>query len=418
MTVSLRATATGAILRIWGTTVINNEGGVIRADSGEVQVTNGANIIGGTLDRTGTSQIAGTGTATLTDVAIAPGARYTVNQNHTTTIAGSSLVNDGTIWVNHTGAYDAALYFADSVTVSGAGDIYINGDDDSDRLHGAAGVVVTQEAGHTIHGAGAVEVGLVNHGTIQADKSSYNLTLWSNPKTNDGVMRTANGGILRIWGLTVIYNEGGVIRADSGEVQVTNGANIIGGTLDRTGTSQIAGTGTATLTDVAIAPGARYTVNQNHTTTIAGSSLVNDGTLWVNHTGAFDAALYFADSVTVSGAGDIYINGDDDSDRLHGAAGVVVTQAAGHTLHGGGAIQTRFLNHGTVRADKPPINLVASAQGFDNQGIAEASGGAELRFGALPVNYGSRELTGGTWRVYENSRIRFNGAYIDSSDAG
>ncbi len=408
-------TANGGTLRLWGTTFYN-EGGVIRADSGEVQVTSGANIIGGTLDRTGTSWIAGTGPATLTDVTIAPHALYRVNQSQVTTIAGSSLVNDGTIWVNHTGGYDAWLYFADSVTVSGAGNIYINGDSDGDRLHGAAGVLVTQAAGHTLHGAGGVEVELVNHGTIQADKSGYNLTLWTNPKTNDGVMRTANGGTLRLWG-TTFYNEGGVIRADSGEVQVTSGANIIGGTLDRTGTSWIAGTGPATLTDVTIAPHALYRVNQSQVTTIAGSSLVNDGTIWVNHTGGYDAWLYFADSVTVSGAGNIYINGDSDGDRLHGAAGVLVTQAAGHTLHGGGSIQTRFLNAGTVRADKPSRMLLASAAGFDNQGIAETSSGAELRFGVLPANYANRELVGGTWRAYENSRIRFNGAYIDSSNA-
>jgi hypothetical protein len=410
----LRATG-GGILRIWGIT-LSNEGGTVLADGGEVQLTDGANIIGGTLDRTGTSQIACTGAATLTDVTIAPGARYTVNQNYTTTIAGSSLVNDGTLWVNHTGGFDAALYFADSVTVSGTGDIYVNGDNDSDKLYGAEGVVVTQEAGHTIHGAGGVEVELINHGTIQADKNLKNLTLWSNPKTNDGMLRTANGGILRIWGIT-LNNEGGIVRADSGEVQLSQGANIIGGTLDRTGTSQIACTGAATLTDVAIAPGARYTVNQNYTTTIAGSTLANDGTIWVNHTGGYDAALYFSGSTTVSGAGDIYINGNDTGDRLYGATGVVVTQAAGHTLHGGGSIQTQFLNRGTVRADKASVNLTASAQGFNNQGIAEASGGAELRFSVLPVNYASRELIGGTWRAFENSRIRFNGAYIDSSNA-
>ena len=86
-----------------------------------------------------------------------------------------------------------------------------------------------------------------------------------------------SGAVLQINGIT-ITNAGGIVLADSGEVQLTGGANIIGGTLDRTGTSQVAGTGSATLTDVTIAPGARYTVNQNYTTTIAGSSLVNDGT--------------------------------------------------------------------------------------------------------------------------------------------
>jgi hypothetical protein len=410
----LRATG-GATLRIYGIT-ITNAGGILLADGGDVELTASANIVGGTLNRTGTSQIVGTGGATLTEVMIAPGARYTVNQQQTTTIAGSSLVNDGTILVNNTGGFDANLYFPVNVTVSGSGEIYMNGDNEGDRFYGQTGVVVTQAAGHTLHGGGAVEAGLINHGTVRADKSSAALVLKSCAKTNDGTFSATGGAILRCNGNT-ITNTGGTILADGGEVQLTGGVNIVGGMLDRTGTSQIVGTSTATLTDVAIAPGARYTVNNSTTTNIGGSSLVNDGTIWVNHTGGYDANIYFPDSVTVSGAGEIYINGDNDGDRLYGATGALVTQTAGHTLHGGGAIQLRFLNQGNVRADKPPINLVASAQGFDNQGIAEASGGAELRFSALPVNYASRKLTGGTWRVYENSRIRFNSAFIDTSAA-
>jgi len=202
---------------------------------------------------------------------------------------------------------------------------------------------------------------------------------------------------LRLGGRTITFLQpAGLINA--GIIRANSGTSVISG-------------------NVLNHAGAQMIVEQNLQLNLAGPSVVNDGTIWVNHTGSFDARLYFPGDVAVSGSGDIYINGDSDGDRLYGATGVVVSQEAGHTLHGGGAIQTRFLNSGTVRADKATRMLLASAQGFDNQGVVEASAGAELRFSVLPVNYASRMLTGGTWRVYENSRIRFNGAYIDSSNA-
>jgi fibronectin-binding autotransporter adhesin len=406
----------GAVLRVSAITV-TNAGGTLLADGGDVQLTGSANIAGGTLSRTGTSQVVGTGAATLTDVTITPGTRYTVNTSTLTTIAGTSLVNDGTIWVNDTGGYDASLYFPGNVIISGAGEIYINGDNESDQLYGAATVVVTQQAGHTLHGGGAVNVGLTNHGMVQADKVSSPLVLKTNSKTNDGTLRAVGGAVLKVNGIT-LTNGGGLLSADGGDVQVSGSANIVGGTLSSTGTSQLVAPGPATLTDVTIASGSRYTVNQSTSTTIAGTSLVNNGTIWVNHTGGFDSSVYFPGSVTVSGAGDIYINGDNENDQLYCAAGVVVTQEAGHTVHGGGGLNVPIVNLGTVRADKATTNLVVNRQGFDNQGTAEASGGAELRFNVLPANYAGRTLTGGTWRAFENSRIRFNGAYIDTSAAG
>jgi fibronectin-binding autotransporter adhesin len=408
------ATAGGA-LEVNAITVAN-AGGTILADGGDVRLTGSANVVGGILRSISPSEIVATGTCILTDGSIASGTRLTVNQTQEMRLAGAQLVNDGTVWVNHTGIYDAWIQVLNDMTLSGGGNIYLNGDSDGDYIYSGTGATLTQAAGHTIHGCGSIRLPFVNHGIVAADKDTKALNLSTNPKTNDALIEATAGGTLVITGITVA-NNGGTILADGGNVQVTGSANLVGGTLRSAPGFQFTSTGTAILTDATLTEDSRWVVNQSQETRLAGASFVNDGTVWVNHTGAYDASLQVLNNLAISGGGDIYLNCNNDTNRIYSGTGASLTQGEGHTIHGSGTIQLPFVNRGVVSGDISGRSLIVTVGSFDNQGIAQATGEGTFKMNTTPVNYASRTLTGGSWRVFDNSTMRMIGAYVDTCRA-
>ncbi len=391
--------------------------GEIIADGGMVRLWGGSAVTGGTLKRTGDAVIVGYGTVTLTDVTVAPGGYYGVNGGQTTWVGGAALVNEGEIRINHGAACaGTALTLNSSLTVSGSGEIVFNGASGCGTgtavLNASSGITLTQAAGHTIHGGTArIDAPLVNDGLVCADRSGEMLELYAGAKTNHAQFTATSGGFLDVY-TSVTQGSAGELVADGGTVRLLGGSTVVGGTLRCTGSSTILGYGSTTLTNVTFAPGAYYAIKGGQTTTVGGS-LVNDGEIHVNYEAACNGtALTLSNSLTVNGSGEILLTGypgcGTGTAVLNAYPGVMLTQPASHTVHGGSArIDAALVNDGLVCADRAGEVLELYSNSKTNNAQFKAIGGAYLDV------YTSIAQGSGGEIVADGGNVRlFNGAAV------
>jgi hypothetical protein len=396
----LRAT-NGATLEIRGIPV-QNAGGRIFADGGTVEVQSAASVTGGTLESAGGWTVRGVGSTKLQDVTLAPGAQYTVAQSSTTALAGT-IANEGVILVNEAGSLDSRIRLDTNVELTGSGRVLLNGDSEYDEFYTDNGSVLTQRAGHLIHGHGRIRVPFINQGTVTADATR----LWINggtSVTNQSLLRATNGATLEMRGITV-QNAGGRIFADGGTVEVRDAASVTGGTLESVAGSTIRGLALVKLQDVTFAPGTQYNVAQSSTTALEGT-ITNGGEILLNEVGSLDSRIRLDTNVELTGSGQVLMNGDSDSDEFYADNASVLTLRAGQLIHGHGRIRVSFVNQGTVTADDTRlwINSISSAT---NQSLLRATNGATLEIRGIPVqNAGGRIFAdGGTVEIRDGALV-------------
>ncbi len=404
----------GGELQIQGTCTVANAGGTIFADGGNVLFYSNAHIAGGTLDCSGSS-VFKSQNGWIQDATITGNGWVDAATGYNLYLDGTEVVNDGTIRVNDTGTGNASIDVRADLSVTGAGEILLNGDDQNDAIVAYYGHTLTQGAGHTIHGFGAITVPFVNHGTVDADRPGGYIRISGAQKWNDGLLRASGGGEIQVNNCT-IQNAGGTLFADGGNVVLENQAKIVGGTIRRSGSSVLKARN-GWITDGMIAEGAWVDAATGYNLYASGSQLVNDGTIRLNDTGSGDAWIDFRADLSLTGGGEILMNGDDFNDYIWSYYGHTLTQEADHTIHGKGRIFLPFTNRGTVRADSANVPLRVQTSAFNNQGVCEAAGAAQLQIHQTPLNYVARRLTGGTWIARTNSSIVLNGAPVDTANA-
>ncbi|MEJ7807704.1 MAG: hypothetical protein WKG03_17500, partial [Telluria sp.] len=155
-----------------------------------------------------------------------------------------------------------------NTTLSGSGKLTMTQEPYS-FIQTAAGVTLTQAAGHTIDGTGNITAALVNNGLISSTTATINLN--TKDKVNNGLIRSQPGHNLRISGITISQGSSGQIFAD-GSIVILDPAVISGGTLASANGGYFGGA--VTLNKVtnngAIAVGDMG---------ITGGSLVNNGSI-------------------------------------------------------------------------------------------------------------------------------------------
>ena len=145
-------------------TTVNNAGGTILADGGNVQFNGNAVVVGGTLTSTGTSYLSATGSSNMSAVTLSNGSLFNIPGGRSVTVT-NGITNNGTILVNSNRAGGAALNFNGSQTLSGTGSVILNLAGGGATLNTAnSGDVLTQAAGHTISGMGTINAALNNQG--------------------------------------------------------------------------------------------------------------------------------------------------------------------------------------------------------------------------------------------------------------
>ncbi len=339
----------------------------------------------------------------------AAGASVVVNQGQELRLLQPSIVNDGRILLNDTASGNAYLDVMEHLVLSGSGEILLNGDDYNDCIYAYYGHNFTQAAGHTIRGGGGIALNMLNQGTIDGDNPAVPLTLFSNPKTNEGLLRASNGGQLLIANIPV-YNAGGTIRPDGGTV-VINGssAEISGGTIDGTPGSALVSEG-GFLTGVNLTSAARVDVPTGQYLFLRGDQITNDGTIRLNAQGTGDAYIDVRSYLTLAGAGEILLNGDDANDILYAYYGHTLTQGAGHRIHGVGTIALPLVNHGEITADNPGGPLILASYNKTSDGLIRATNGAQLEIAGITItNTGGTIRTDGGAVLLRNSSAIYGG---------
>ncbi len=212
---------------------VDNTGGTILADDGEVNLELGAAILGGVLDTSGTGMFLAedSGLEDLTNLGL-----IRVQTNRTMTVTGSQLTNEGTIEVGNGATTTTVLHVDEKVTLAGAGEVHMQ--DTIATVSTGAGDTLTIGPDQTIRGRGRITAAVTNEGTIRSDHAG---ALTINPVEtgieNRGRLEVTGAGGMTINDAHLFENTGQVaVEAArqltcNGDYQQTSGMTTVDGTL-------------------------------------------------------------------------------------------------------------------------------------------------------------------------------------------
>jgi hypothetical protein len=152
-----------------------------------------------------------------------------------------------------------------------------------------------------------------------------------------------------------------------------------------------------------------------------GGTLTNNGTVYLNPDAlATPAILYIWGSGALSGSGEMVMTtaGNADGAQINTYIATFY-HGPGHTIRGDGQINAVMTNDGTIRADHPgtPLYMVTGAK--TNNGIIEATNGAELYVSSGAITQGVDGIVqadNGTVTLYSPARI--NNGYLNTLNGG
>ncbi len=410
----------GATLVLQSAAVAQDAGAVIAADgAGSVVELSNAAVTGGSLLSSGGGFISIFNTSGLHGLTLDADAR--LNPGHLVDASGV-IRNDGRITINPiNSAINTTLRVADGAVLTGEGRVTLNGTGTRAQVTPAtADAALTNSAGHTIHGRGVLNITLTNNGLVSADVPDAQLTVSTRPTSNNTRMEAVGGATLQLQSLTVTQHPDAVIAAEGeGSVVLLSAASIVGGTLRSaddaifTITSSSAWSGLTADADARITPG--------HLLDVSGV-IRNDGQITVNPTNAaVNTTIRIADGTALTGGGRVTLNGTSTRAQITPATGgAVLTQDAGHAIHGHGVLSAGFVNHGLVSADVPGGELaLGTGAKFNNARMEAVSGGAlTIQFVGVQQSTNAVITAEGDGSVVQLSGAAVAGGSIRSSDGG
>jgi hypothetical protein len=309
----------------------------------------------------------------------------------------ANTVNNGLIALNMTtGTLDSYIQFNATSTIIGAGVLRLGGGSGNDAaLYTGAGAVVTNGAGHTIDGAGAIYATLVNEGTIEARDTGFGseLVLTGYSKTNNAIMRALGGATLTVSGIQLSQGPTGRLHADAGGTVLLHGnPTLAGGRLsaDPGGTIVRTANGTLTLQGTVI----EDTLFADAASVILCNGGVLDcpGTIAINDTSStLDAYIQFVATCTATGGGEIFLAGSGNDSMIFTSAAVSLTLDPTFTIRGSGQVHAWLINNGLVLAS-PSANgdgrLVLRSDVKTNNAVMAAGDGGALEIYSTTVSQG------------------------------
>jgi filamentous hemagglutinin len=417
----IEATGNGGI-SINGITVTQgthgSTNGVIAANGGNVSLTNGANISQGTIISYGGYGIYTSGTTTLNNVTLTSGSNLYIGAAATVNISGGMLTNNGTITVDNNGGSPAFLNFTSTTLLTGTGAVILNDYSPRAVLNAPSGAVVTVDTNQLIHGTGDIDAPITNYGTINADYYGQTLNLQAGNMTNDNLMEATNNGGLSINGIAIAQgthgSTSGAINASGGNVSLTGGATIIGGTLNAASNNGFYVTNTtASLTNVNISTGTNVYINGTGILTLNPGTITNNGTIRVSDNGGSVSVLQIGGNVSLAGAGTIELYNSADDARIITAASATLTVGASQTIDGWGDIDASLINNGIINANAYGLvmNLnTAPGQftGMTNNNLVEATSNGSLDINQITLS----QSAGAVLEASGSSSIVLNGATV------
>ncbi len=303
-----------------------------------------------------------------------------------------AVSNDGLIRLNPSAsAFNAVLTFGASGSIGGSGTLQLIGGFDDAQLNAPAGVVITNEASHTIEGAGQINAEMVNDGVLRAENLGFGNALEINGfiTNNSGMVASANAE-LQIRATEIDQTGGGTLDAGAGTlVFFQNTDSVIrSGVIESTdGGTIVRRPGTTTFEDVELL--SDLSIDPSGTVRVTGSGLTNEGTIFVNDTtSAFNSAVVFVDSGELRGSGTLFLGGGGDDAQLNTEPGAVIQHAGPHTIAGTGQLNAALVNDGTVRAEAASFGNALTLRGEDkaNRSRFLSSTGATLEIGPITID--------------------------------
>lgn len=334
------------------------DGGVYRADGGELNLRNGSSVSNAVFDSSagGRVELDIGGAATVGDSTNL--GEVIIRGNGGRLDIEGTIGNDGVISLNPEGnVFNANMRTLTGATISGAGSVVMKqvGSSADARMYSENGAVLTIGAGQTVRGSGLIETigspmgSIVNLGTINGD---------------DGAVGKTPAMALELRGI----HDGmgvGTYRADGGILQLGNTLELSNGTFDSSGDGYVGviNGGTATLSNTTNLGDMRIFGNGGKIVLL--DDLTNDGTLTINsNQTVFNGLLEFGADATIDGSGTIRMisAGNLDDAQLDAVDGVTGTIGFDQTVAGSGIIEGRgslgvITNVGLVLADDPTFQL-------------------------------------------------------------
>jgi len=392
-------------------TIVNTNGttnGTIKALNGGTVTLNSATITGGTLTTAGTGVILAQGISEL------DGAAHTVTNAGNLQIPNDQILeftgtlnNTGTISVGSTGNATELAVNSLTATLQGAGAVNFSDNNNNYILAETAGNQLTIK--QTVQGPGG-NIGngslvITNQSTIDATASAHSNALTIDPDvtfTNNGLLEATGGGTLVLFGGT-FTNTGATITAGAGStVDLQNGVDIVGGTLNGAGTfvvpnsAQLDGSGAHPVTMAAT-----LQIPNNTVLNIDGT-INNTGTLELLSAGNSTFLEVNSATATLQGSGTVTFSDNSNNYILAATGGNHLTIAQPISGPGGD-----IGNGSLVLVNQSTIDATVSAHGntltiqpdatFSNTGLLEATGGGSLALdGGTFTNTGSGTITAGS----------------------
>jgi hypothetical protein len=358
--------------------LVNNSTGTITASaaSGGITLANGTNISGGSITTVSPAVVtlynynATAGyTALLNNMTITAGTTVNIPYNNTLDVTGATFTNNGTIVVDsNTGGAVAQLNFNTSSTLTGTGSVVLKQGSNNAQLNAAPGTTLTQDVNHSLTGFGTIAAALVNNNIVNANVNGQTLTLNSYNMTNNAIFEATNGATLSINNITVAQSASATTTAAAGSLVYLNGAAITGGTVATAGTGGVTINGAVTFNS--LNSSAAILLPYDQTLTINGN-FGDNGTLLINQDGGGAVAQVTVNGGAVSGTGIWTINGYMDNAQIDGT----LTQSAGHSIVGYGAIEAALTNNGLVNANVAGQTIFLQGSNKSNNSLVESTGG-------------------------------------------
>jgi len=322
--------------------------------------------------------------------------------------AAGVVQSDSTITLtNLLGALATDLYIDGQVRFTGGGSLILDGTGNAvggGSAFNLNSTLIVED--HTVEGAGALgdeslSLRVESDGIVSANRLLEVLEIdpgADNNVVNQGLMRSQNGGTLRLK-QTAVNNASGTLEAGSGSLIELQEVTLFSGTLG--GAGVVKGIAPVTL-EGPITNAGTYAV-ANGTATLLDGTLTNTGEVTI----AGGSLLMKTPSV-LDGGGTVTLGvplegGTSTLGAVFSSGATLDNQS--NLIRGGGNISVPLTNRSTVRADEPsaPLRVIGAT---DNLSTLEATAGAELNIrSAVDNTSGTVVATDGSVRVDSGGSI-------------
>lgn len=404
----LEATS-GGILSLSGSTINNQHGNItVNGSTSSVQFVSNVTIQGGTISGINGGVLTGDGMTldgiTLGQLTVV--GNYVVANNTSTSLLGA-INNTGTIQVNALGNA-TYLTIAGAVSLTGGGTVNLTKNGNGTAiLQTANGGQTLTNVNNLLEGTGTIGYNglvVVNQGTINANLPTQGILLLNpNGLTNTGLLEATAGATLQLNGTTFNNSGGNILATGAGSnVQFANAAVIQGGTLTSASGGNINVPSANTITLDGVTHGrltivGTYTVSNNSNTQLTGT-INNTGTIQVAAAGNA-TFLTAVSAVNLTGNGFVTLSASGNGAAiLQTAGGNQLLTNVNNTVQGYGIIGSNGLevtNQGTINATST-APLVLNPSALTNQGLLQASGNSVLQIGTTVANAGGTILANGS----------------------